>query len=286
MTKVEVQPISLAIAMKEMYKVSNLYVYLTYATQFLFFITNLYVIVFQPKESNGLIWGLVSAAIAIIIINFYFLRQSKTFYELGESIRKLDMIERIFPNALNKTQKSYLISKIPSRILEKSQNNAEIKTDYYTNEQSQHGMLIQNIQQNCYFTSEIMRNYARVILYFIIIIVIALGCSVFYGFFLLSENTTNNEISKNFSSYISLLVNFIFAMNIIDHYFLFNKKAKELEKIDLDLDRMKNNPLEDEVITSFTEYNCILCDALPCPEYVYNWNKLKLNTVWENRLKK
>lgn len=278
------QPISLAIAMREVYKLSNWYLYLAYLIQLLFFLTNLYLIVNDSTKTNKSIWLVLVVSIGILILNFFFLRQSKKYYELGENLRKLDMIKRIFQNADNKTDKSYVIARIPSRIIKKAQMNPDEKTDYYTDKQTQYGKLIENIQQNCYFTSEIMRSYSNIILAAIIFILIALGISIFYGFFLLSEYKIGNELSENISSYLSILINFIFAINIIDHYLLFDKKAKDLKKIDLELNKLKQDPHEDEVITSFADYNCILSDALPCPDFVYTWNKVKLNSVWENRV--
>ena len=276
--------ISLAISMRELYKVSNRFVYYSYGIQALLFGINIYLIVFKPEETNQAIWLLLSISIGIIIISISLLYRSKKYYELGENIRKMDMIERIFPNAANNTGKSYLISKIPSSIIKKARNNPNEKTGYYTDRENKYEKLIENIQQNCYFTSELMRSYSQMIFMVIIGISVLLASSIIYGFFILSESGVDKELSKSIAGYLALLINFVFTLNVIDHYILFSKKAKELKKIDEDLNAIKNNPHEDEIITSFTEYNCILCDALPCPDFVYNLNKTKLNSVWENRV--
>lgn len=276
--------LSLAIAMRELYKVSNKFVYWSYFVQALLFGVNIYLILANPAKTNSSIWVLLAFSISVIVLSISLIYRSKEYYELGENLRKMDMIERIFPNAANRTSKSYLISRLPSSILEKAKKNPDKKTDYYTDRENKYEKLIENIQQNCYFTSEIMRNYSGLILSVIIGISILLAGSIAYGFFILSETGGDQELSKSIAGYLALLINFIFTLNIIDHYILFSKKAKELKKIDESLNLIKNNPHEDEIITSFTEYNCILCDALPCPDFVYNRIQKKLNLVWENRV--
>jgi hypothetical protein len=276
--------ISLAVSMRELYKTANRFVYFSYGIQALLFIVNILLIVFKPQESNELIWVLFSISLAVIVLSIFILYRSKKYYEIGENVRKMDMIERIFPDAANKAEKSYLISKIPSSIIEKAQSSPNETTDYLSDKQNKYEKLIENIQENSFFTSEIMRHYSRIILLVILIISVLLGFSIVYGFFILSESDVDKVLTKSIAGYLALLINFIFTLNIIDHYILFNKKSKELKRIDENLNTIKNNPQEDEIITSFTEYNCILCDALPCPDFVYKLNKSKLNTVWNNRI--
>jgi membrane protein YdbS with pleckstrin-like domain len=276
--------LSLAVAMKELYKISNRFVYWSYCVQALLFGINIFLILVNLSETNSSIWTLLAFSIFVIILSISLIYKSKKYYELGENVRKMDMIERIFPNAANSTSKSYLISSLPSSILEKAKMNPDEKTDYYSDRENKYEKLIENIQQNCYFTSEIMRSYSALILSVIIGVSVLLAGSIIYGFFILSESSANQVLSKSIAGYLALLINFIFTLNIIDHYILFDKKAKELKKIDESLNLIKNNPHEDEIITSFTEYNCILCDALPCPDFAYNRIKNKLNLVWENRV--
>ncbi|MCL6219101.1 hypothetical protein [Zunongwangia pacifica] len=276
--------LSLAITMRELYKVSNRFVYWSYFVQALLFAINIYLILANPSETNSSIWALLAFSIAVIILSISLIYKSKKYYELGENVRKMDMIERIFPDAANGTSRSYLISRLPRSILEKAKKNPDKKTDYYTDRVDKYEKLIENIQQNCYFTSEIMRSYSLLILSVIIGISVLLAGSIIYGFFILSESNADQELSKSIAGYLALLINFIFTLNIIDHYILFDKKAKELKKIDESLNWIKNNPHEDEIITSFTEYNCILCNALPCPDFAYDRIKKKINFVWENRV--
>ncbi len=280
----QIKPISLAVSMRELFQTANKYLYFSYAIQAFLFIVNIFLIAFKPQESNEYIWLLFSFSIAMLVLSNFILYKSKKYYDIGEGIRKMDMVERIFPNAANKAEKSYLISKIPSSIIEKAQINPNETTDYLSGKQDKYGKLIENIQENSFFTSEIMRHYSKIILTVIIIISILLSMSIVYGFFILSESNIDNNLTKDVAVYIALLINFIFTLNIIDHYILFNKKAGELKKIDENLNSIKNNPQEDDIITTFTEYNCILCNALPCPNFVYKLNKSKLNRVWYNRI--
>lgn len=280
----QINPISLAVSMRELFQTANRFVYFSYAIQAFLFIVNIFLIAFKPQESNEYIWLLFFFSIAMLVLSNFILYQSKKYYDIGEGIRKMDMVERIFPNATNKAEKSYLISKIPSSIIEKAQINPNETTDYLSGKQDKYGKLIENIQENSFFTSEIMRHYSRIILKVIIIISILLSMSIVYGFFILSESNNDDNLTKDVAVYIALLINFIFTLNIFDHYILFNKKAGELKKIDENLNSLKTNPQEDDIITTFTEYNCILCDALPCPNFVYKLNKSKLNRVWYNRI--
>ena len=262
--------------MRELYKTSNRFVYLSYSIQALLFVVNFFLIVFKPQESNGFIWIQFSVSIAIVVISLIVIYRSKKYYEIGENIRKMDMIEKIFPDAANNAEKSYLISKISSSIIEKAQNNPNETTDYSTSRHDKYERLIENIQENSFFSSEIMRHYSRLIFVVLVIIFIILGISIVYGFFILSEASVDAALTKNIAGYLALFINFIFTLNIIDHYILFSKKSKELKRIDENLNTIKDNPQEDEIITSFTEYNCILYDALPCPDFVYTLNKSKL----------
>jgi hypothetical protein len=279
------QQISLAIVMKELYKLSNQFVYGSYCIQILLFLINLYFIFFRPRENNIQIWFLLPFSIGMIIISVILVYKSKKYYEIGESIRKIDIIRKIFPKASDTLGISYLISNISISIIKKAQNNPEEQTIYYTNKKNKYEKLIEYIQQNCYFTSELMRIYANKLLIVIISISILFVISIIYSFYyILSEKDINQELSKSIASYLSLFVNFVLTLNIIEHYILFDKKAKDLKKLDEKLNSLKNNPHEDEIITSFTEYNCVLCDALPYPEFIYNREQAKLNSFWENRI--
>ena len=276
--------ISLAIAMGELFKKANKLVYYSYLIQVILFVINIYLILNKPQESNKLIWSFFTFSIFIIVLSMVVIYNSKKYYTIGENLRKMDMMERIFPNAKNNIEKSYLLSTVPISIIAKSEIENNQSNNYYSsNRNDKYGKLIEDIQENSFFTSEIMRFYSKVILIAIIIILCLIGFSIIYGFFILSENNESKELAKSIAGYLALLINFIFALNLIDHYILFNTKSKELKRIDSDLNTIKLNPQEDDIVTFFSEYNCILSDSLPCPDFAYNFIKSRLNTVWNNR---
>lgn len=280
----ESQHISLSVAMQELFKKSNELVYWSYGVQGFLFTINILIILLKPDKSNEFIWLFFAFSLVIIILSMIVIYHSKKYYSLGESIRKMDMVERIFPNAKNSSEKSYLLSKIPSTIINKAENRQNENTDYYSSREDKYGKLIENVQENSFFTSEIMRFYSKIILGVIGLILILICTSSIYGFYILSESNTNKDLTINIAEYLALLINFLYVLNIIDHYILFNKKSKELKRIDEDLNKIKSNPQEDDIITFFTEYNCILNDALPCPNFAYKIIKNKLNIVWNNRI--
>jgi len=276
---------SLAIAMRELYRVSNNFLYASHIMQGLLFVTNIYLILSKAEDSSGQVWTILALSVLILSTCAFLQDKSRAFYGLGESVRKLDMLERIFPRATMNASKHYLLLKIPDAVLAKATENSEQKTDYLSKQSEKYKILIENIQQNCYFTSEIMRSYAGIIRAVIILMVAVFAISIFFGLYFLSTSNIDSNLSKGISGYLAVLVNFIFALNIFEHLSSFRRKSSALKKIDENLDHIKKNPHEDEVIASFTDYNCTLSDAFPCPDFVYNRIESRLNTIWANRVK-
>ncbi|MCT4672404.1 MAG: hypothetical protein N4A37_04055 [Prolixibacteraceae bacterium] len=282
--KEETPHISLSIAMQELFRKANKLVYCSYGIQIFLFFMNMVLIFLHLEDSNVFIWFLFSFPLATIIATLCIMHRSRKLYELGECARKMDMIVRIFPNVSYKIRRSYLLSELPPEVFAKARENPDVLTSYESRKLDKYGILIENVQQNSFFTSQIMYSYSRMILGVILVIIFLISLSIIGVLFILSESSADNLLTQNVSRCLALLINLIFALNIIDHYLLFNKKSKELKRIDEDLEKIKDNPQEDDIITSFTEYNCILYDSLPCPDFVYNIVKDKLNTIWNNRI--
>jgi len=276
--------VNMTVAMRILYKKSSQYIYMTYFTRACIFIINLIIIVTKIKESSFAIWGILGVVITIILVNLYCSVKAKELYELGEKIRILDIIKKAFPNANNKAEESYIKNNLPSKILFRAKTN-EDSTEYYSNRTDKYEKLIEHIQENCFFTSALMKSYAKIILVIIMFLSIILILSILYGFFSLSENN-NYKLVKGVADSLAIFVNFLFALNILNHYSLFNKKSLELKQLDSALESHKHHPNEENVIIYFTKYNCILNDALPCPDWIYDLNKEKLNMIWKQRIDK
>lgn len=276
--------LSLSILKRDLYTESNFFVYLTYYIQTGLFFLNLALIYFKPQETNLTIWLLLILTVGIILLNKYFLNKSKIYYSLAEKIRKLEMIENIFPNAINNINKSYLLAFIPASIIEKAKQTPNQKTTFISLKKGKYERLIENIQENCYFTSEIMRIHSKRLKTIIVVISILFCISVIYCFYLISDSKIDDGLNKIVAGYLALFINFILTLNIYNHFTTFKKKVNDLKKIDSEISNIKQDPHEDQIISFFSEYNCVLADALPCPNSIFDNNVERLNQLWENRI--
>lgn len=275
--------INIAKAMQLLFIEANKFVYYTYTLKIFFFIINILIIIFSPTETPLFIWSVLGVNIIVILVSLFLDKISRNYYELAEKLRKIDMIKKIFPNANDKAEESYIKSKLPSKILKEAEDNSQYQTEYYSDQTTKFSRLIENIQENCYWTSSLMRIYSKKIKIVLYIIIIVFLISVIIGFNLLSTDNSQENI-KHISRFLAFFINFIFALNIYSHQESFEKKSAMLKNIDNNLESKKVSPSEDEVIKFFTEYNCILTDALPYPKWVYDANEENLNTVWKDRV--
>lgn len=267
--------------MSELYDKSIFAIYSSYVVQTVFFGINIYLIL-NPQTGSGYIWTILGITIIVVLFNFYLMVRSKKFYELAESVRKLNMIQLIFPEARNSTERALTLARIPENILNNGKGDGKLESSYYTKEEGKYEKLISHIQENSFFTSQLSKSYSNIIMLVIVFFLLSYGLSIIFGFFKVSQ-TVGLEQQGFVAGYLALFVNFIFALNIFSHYQIYLNNSKNLESIDRNLG-INTKLSEDEVINAFSEYNCILSTGLPVPKFVYSMHRNKLNTIWAQRV--
>jgi|GEM_PF-6810595 len=275
------QFINLNSTMRALYTRSEIFIWYSYLAQGLLFIMAIFLAFYNSKENIVYIVVCLIASIIFLLLNEVFLYFSKIYYDIGEDVRKFEMLEKIFSSAVSSVDKSYLIAKIPSKMLIKT----EEKSDNSTVGKDKYEQIIDKIQENCFYTSELMKIHSRTLMIGIIVISLFYFLAVMFFIFHFSRSNPNVQSGVNAFACMTAAVNFIIAIKVFSHYRSFSQKSDFLNKIDKKLGEIKNNPTEDDVITTFSEYNCVLSDALPCPNYTFKRNGKDLKFAWKNRVK-
>lgn len=272
--------------MSAQYKIANSYLRTGFRIKGCIFLLNLLIILIPLfGENNFFIWGVFLLSVCALFLEYYYQEKFSSSYKMGERIRKLDLIRKIFSSANNKAEEAYLLSKVDPLVIEMANNSPHKKSEYYSDREEKYERLVEHIQENSYWTSSLMNLYSKKLQKFFFAALLIIIISVVGGFFILSEiKSSETVVTLNISQYLALLVNTFFAFNLLSYYTSFKNKAEQLEDIDTKLENRKNNPELDELFINFAEYNCILYDAFPTPKSIYEKHEERLNQVWRIRV--
>ncbi|MEM6737998.1 MAG: hypothetical protein AAF620_18210 [Bacteroidota bacterium] len=268
------------------YEIANNYLNKGFWVKGIIFILNL-IVIFTPSLTgdNASIWGVFIVSVFAILLDNNYQDKFRYAYDVGERIRKLDLIRKVFPSANNKAEEAYLISQIDPTVVEHAKKNPKNDSEYYSDREEKFEILSEHIQENSFWTSSLMELHSRTVKSIMIGMFVLIFVSIIGGMYVLSEFKEDEvTLSLNVSQYLALLVNTVFAFNILTYHNSFAKKSKQLKEIDTKLEAIKNKPELDELFISFAEYNCILYDAFPTPSSLYNKHGDRLNAVWKRRV--
>lgn len=268
------------------YEIANTYLNRGFWVKGIIFIINL-IVIFIPSltGSNVSIWGVFVVSVFAILMDNNYQDKFRYAYDVGERIRKLDLIRKVFPSANNRAEEAYLISQIDSIVIERAKKNPKNESEYYSDREEKFEILSEHIQENSFWTSSLMELHSKKVKNIMIGMFVIIILSIIGGLYVLSEfNQEEAVLSLNVSQYLALLVNTVFAFNILTYHNSFTKKSKQLKEIDTKLEALKNKPELDELFISFAEYNCILYDAFPTPNSIYEKHGDRLNAVWKRRV--
>lgn len=277
---------NIASLMNAQYKIANRHLNRGFLVKGLIFVINLAVI-FTPSigDLNYVTWGIFALSVLALVLDNNLTSKFRTAYEIGERIRKIDLVKRVFPNIHSPTEQAYLLSQLDNKVIDFAKKHPRPDSEYYSDRKEKLEILSEHIQENSFWTSSLMGLYAKKLRVFIVGIFVVIFLSATIAFYLLGEYGSNiQDLNLNISQYLALLVNTVFAFNIISYYSAFSKKSKQLEAIDKKLATEKNNPDLEHVIINFAEYNCILYEAFPTPDSVYEKHGDRLNEVWKMRV--
>ena len=277
---------NIASLMNAQYKMAIKYLNRGFIVKGGIFLLNL-IIIFTPLigSINYIIWSVFAISVLALVLDNNFYTKFRSAYEIGEKIRKIDLVKKVFPEIHNRTEQAYLLSQLDDKVIEFAKKNPRPASEYFSDRKEKLEILSEHIQENSFWTSSLMELYAKRVRNFIVIIFVTIFISATVAFYLLGEyGGTNENLNLNISQYLALLVNTVFAFNVISYYNAFAKKSKQLQEIDKKLSREKNNPSLEHVIVNFAEYNCILYEAYPTPDSVYKRLGDRLNEVWRLRV--
>lgn len=272
--------------MNAQYKKAEHYLKRAFWVKGIMFVVNLIVILI-PKigEINLAVWTVFGLSIIAILLDNNYQDKFRQAYDIGEKVRKLDLIRKVFPVATNKTEEAYVFTQISKEVLEYAKNNPKEVSKYYSDKDEKYEILAEHIQENSFWTSSLMELHSIAVRKILITIFLTIFISLVAGLYLLSEfSDSNKNLSLNVSQYLALLINTFFAFNILNYYNSFRRKSTQLKEIDAKLEGRKAKPQVDELFINFAEYNCILYDAYPTPEKVYDLHGKRLNAVWKIRV--
>ncbi len=272
--------------MSAQYKMAYTFLKTGFWIKGIIFSINLGVIFFPGLTVNSIsIWGVFVISVFAILLDNRYQDKFRYAYDIGERIRKLDLIRKVFPTANNKAEQAYLISQVSKSVIELARKNPKEESDYYTDRKEKNEMLAEHIQENSFWTSSLMELHGRAIKNLIVAMFVVILISVIAGMIVLSESAGDKATqSLNVSQYLVLLVNTVFAFNVLTYYNSFIKKAKLLREIDTKLEGLKSKPKLDDLFINFAEYNCILYDAFPTPGSLYEKHGDRLSAVWKQRV--
>lgn len=272
--------------MNAQYETANQYLTKGFWVKGIIFSLNL-VVIFLPRltVNNAMIWLVFLISVFAILLENNYQDKFRHAYDVGEKIRKLDLIRKVFPSANNKAEEAYLMSQVQQSVIELAKKKPQKESDYYSDREEKLEILSEHIQENSFWTSSLMELHGKTVKTIIISMFVIILISVIGGIYALSEFKEKNSIlSLNVSQYLALLVNTVFAFGILNYYNSFVKKSGQLKEIDTKLEGSKKEPKLDELIINFAEYNCVLCDAFPTPVSLYEKHGDRLNTVWKQRV--
>ena len=268
------------------YEIANSYLKRGFWIKGIIFLINL-VVIFLPNltDNNAAIWGVFIISVFAILLDNNYQDKFRYSYDVGERIRKLDLIRKVFPSANNKAEEAYLISQIEQNVIEYANKNPKKETEYYSDREEKFEILSEHIQENSFWASSLMELHGKTVRRIMVTMFIVIIGSIIGGMYVLSEYKGNQlGLSLNVSQYLALLVNTVFAFNILTYHNSFVKKSKQLKAIDTKLESLKNKPELDNLFINFAEYNCILYDAFPTSNSLYKKHGERLNAVWKRRV--
>ena len=115
------------------YEIANSYLKRGFWIKGIIFLINL-VVIFLPNltDNNAAIWGVFIISVFAILLDNNYQDKFRYSYDVGERIRKLDLIRKVFPSANNKAEEAYLISQIEQNVIEYANKNPKKETEYYS----------------------------------------------------------------------------------------------------------------------------------------------------------
>lgn len=262
---------------------SKKWLYASMSLQVFVFVLNIVSFFFD----NNTDWkGYISLLnLCLVILIFFLIRKYKALYQLGEQVRKLRYKKLVMSEAITSFEYCNVIINVPQCIrlmanLQPSSDEDFATTGTPFNNASD--KMIQDIQESCFFTSQLSKKVSELILTIIIIVTFIILFTLLFA--------TNNVgcIQQLWANNLAqFLINLMISLNILDMYFTFLSKAKNLEQIDNSLDVCRNLENEsnkrEQINWLFMEYNCELTDALPIPDLVYKKHRNNLNEIWLKR---
>lgn len=272
--------------MSAQYSIANTYLGRGFMIKGGIFLLNVvFIFIPQLSENNIAVWCIFGISVAAIVLDNNYQEKYRSSYETGEKIRKLDLIRKVFPAATNKAEEAYILSQITAKVINLAKKNPKDETKYYTDQPKKLQALAEHIQENSFWTSSLMDLHSKMIKNYIILMFVMMFVSVVGGFYVVSEYAGQGElINLNVSQYLALLVNTVFAFNLLTYYNTFRKKANQLASIDQKIETTKKSIELDSILIDFAEYNCILCDAYPTADAIYKAHGDRLNAAWEMRV--
>lgn len=276
-------------AREKLYKKSSLHIYVSYFIQIIIFFFGL-ILIFTSIAKNNLfhpstsIWISFAMTLTLITLTIILKKGADNNYELAEEIRKFELIDENFSTSIEEIEKSYIIAKLPKHInklvqvseIPSQEENflGKAKIPFETSCLS----LISSVQQNCFYTSILMKKYSFYLWLGVCILAILIVLSVIFAFIFYEMISV-----ENIKQFILLVINLAIGLNFYDHYSSFKKRSIALEKIDIELDNMYNDFSQEKALATFSEYNYVLANALPVPDIIYRYNKDNLEKAWKCR---
>lgn len=276
-------------AREKLYKKASLHIYVSYFIQIIIFFFGL-ILIFTSIAKNNLfhpstsIWISFAMTLTLITLTIILKKGADNNYELAEEIRKFELIDENFSTSIEEIEKSYIIAKLPKHInklvqvseIPSQEENflGKAKIPFETSCLS----LISSVQQNCFYTSILMKKYSFYLWLGVCILAILIVLSVIFAFIFYEMISV-----ENIKQFILLVINLAIGLNFYDHYSSFKKRSIALEKIDIELDNMYNDFSQEKALATFSEYNYVLANALPVPDIIYRYNKDNLEKAWKCR---
>jgi len=269
--------------MTSTFKYVNRYMLLLIIIKIFLFILTSIMIIWSFYDFRD--WHLIVNVSIVIIMVFFdnFLKNEyQNKYEFASYVRNVDLYSKSLSYKISAVEESYLNIKINEKSFYK--NNSKNGSSYFfSNKETGSHKLIDNIQENVFWTGILMRNfskYLKITMYFLVFFVM-----VCFGSLILIFFNTDSIGLKIMAQLIILLVSILFSSDIFLYYKSYKDRSLQLINLDLKIEKIKESVRLHETMIICNEYNEILSKSYPVPPFIYRKYKKRLNAIWKTRIK-
>jgi hypothetical protein len=223
-----------------------------------------------------------SIFLSIVLIDLFCKNRYCHFYEVASKFRTLDLLTKSLAYEISPVEESYLNSAIEDKIFKKLK--LEDGNSYFLSKQDVGShKLVDNIQENSFWTSNVMSIFVKYIssvkyILIVILVIVLTLIIVFHD----SIHSINDIISK----IIILFTQLLLATDIHTYLSSYKKCSLQLKNLDEKIEKEKNNLNLEKSLLFSNEYNEIISKSYPVPEFLYKKNNRRLNLIWKDRVKR